>query len=128
MICHIERAISLGAVYLLLPYRWAVVVIRTNPTGGEAKPLVYAGLLHFQRVVTTDVTQMTTQPSAYKGLSSYAIAPFTKPWANAEIFPKTLFLGLFIFYSANCSITLKEILFAIGEVRRRKNFTNSTEL
>lgn len=26
-ICHVERVIALGAVYLLLPYRWAVVVI-----------------------------------------------------------------------------------------------------
>ena len=44
------------------------------------------------RVVTTDVTQMTTLPSACKGLSSYAIAPLTQAWANAEIFQKALFL------------------------------------
>jgi hypothetical protein len=43
-------------------------------------------------VVTTDITQTTTPPSACKGLSSYAIAPLTQVWANPEIFPKALFL------------------------------------
>jgi hypothetical protein len=36
-ICHVERAIALGAVYLLLPYRWAVVVIPLLPDRGRRK-------------------------------------------------------------------------------------------
>ena len=35
----------------------------------------------------------------------------------------SLIIKTTVFYSTNCPITRKEILFAIGEVRRRKNST-----
>jgi hypothetical protein len=50
---------------------------RNFPTGRKAKASASSGLLQVFRVVTTDVTQMTTLPSACKGLSSYTIAPRT---------------------------------------------------
>ncbi len=51
---------------------------RTKTTGGEAKTTLLTGFLQILRVVTTDVTQMTTLPSACKGLSSYTIARLTR--------------------------------------------------
>jgi hypothetical protein len=44
---------------------------------GEAVKAYLTGLLQVSRAVTTDITQRTAQPSAYKGLSFYVIAPLT---------------------------------------------------
>jgi len=62
---------------------------RTFLTEGDAnKTQWFTRLLQTLRVVTTDVTQMTTLPSACKGLSFYAIAPLTQPWTNAKVLTK----------------------------------------
>jgi hypothetical protein len=63
---------------------------RKKPTGGDAKPSDLQDCKQFLRVVITDVTQMTTLPSAYKGLSFYAIAPLTQPWIFSSLLFKAI--------------------------------------
>jgi hypothetical protein len=63
---------------LLKIWRQWVSYSHTKTTGEDAKLTLLKGFLQFLRVVTTDVTQMTTLPSACKGLSSYTIARLTR--------------------------------------------------
>ncbi|MBW4548163.1 MAG: hypothetical protein KME25_27535 [Symplocastrum torsivum CPER-KK1] len=71
----LEEALELETLTLFGQLGYTTCWIPQLPDRGRGKIQWFTGLLQVLRVVTTDITQMTTLPSAKKGLSSYAIAP-----------------------------------------------------